>query len=194
MTDAYQSLNAGGDIGALLRLIQEEKANSILAAPPATETGSPIREVVSDPIVSPESPGSTRVASLRPEGAVTSTDAVGQSQGLGLGQVVGPVAPVAPAPVAPSAPGNPSSPSSPSAPQASPIAQLARSLPNIGTAIKAAAAKAPTSQYNTPTRSTRGGIISKPLVTPTPTPPSKQTLQNATRGKTTPSIGNAWRA
>lgn len=95
--------SGSGDIGNLLRLIQEEKATSVLANPPAAEPGAPIRGVVQQPLQSPNDPGSSRVVS-------TPAEAVAPG-GAMSGQPGGVVAPVAAAPIAPVAPSNPGQPS-----------------------------------------------------------------------------------
>lgn len=120
----------GSNIGTLLRLIQEDQNKSIPAINPANDPNSPMRGAIQGPINAPESPGSSRVVSVRPEGAIQQGEQV-------QGQVIGPVAPVAPVaqvsgPVAPQA--SQQRPSSGgggvSAPQIS--------APSIGTRITAA--------------------------------------------------------
>ena len=56
----------GGNIGNLLRMIREEKANTPIV-PPAAEAGAPIREATGEPVINPESPGTSRQVSIRPE-------------------------------------------------------------------------------------------------------------------------------
>lgn len=199
MADAYQGLAPAGDIGALLRLIQEEKSQSVLAAPPAVEPGSPTREMVTDPLMSPESPGSTRIASIKPEGLgpneVGNGELIGGGDGIqmphGLAQGI---APVGPSISGGNPGGNPGGGNGGGG-----------SAPSIGTTIKASTPVAQKSSgmtaqqqqlYNTvksflniPMRSTRGQLITKPPTTPTPTP-FKGTIQKNQK----PSTGNAWRA
>jgi hypothetical protein len=78
-----------GNIGNLLRLIQEEKTSSIANLPPATEAGSPMRGLIQQPLMNPNDPGSARQVSLRPEG-------VTQMGPAGTPQVVGPIANIMP--------------------------------------------------------------------------------------------------
>lgn len=67
---AYPTMT-GGNIGAVLRKIQEERAQSPSVTPPSTEPGNPIRELtVTPPTGEPESPGSSRVVGMRPEASV----------------------------------------------------------------------------------------------------------------------------
>lgn len=64
--------SSGGFIGSLLRTIQEERSKSPHVLPPAAEPAAPVRAAVQAPLespISPESPGSSRVISVRPEGA-----------------------------------------------------------------------------------------------------------------------------
>lgn len=75
---------SGNSIGSLLRFIQEQKSQSPIV-PPSTESGSPIRGVVQEPLNAPESVGTSRQISIRPEGAISS------SQGESIQQGVGPV-------------------------------------------------------------------------------------------------------
>lgn len=63
---AYQSAT-GGTIGALLRQIQEEKNAQPLATPPSSDTSSPIRGLVQQPLQQVEAPDSSRVISVRPD-------------------------------------------------------------------------------------------------------------------------------
>lgn len=130
MALGYQG-TSGGDIGTLLRMIQEEQSSSALATPPAAEPGSPIRELTQGPILAPESPGTSRVASLRPEGIASSP------VDLQPGSVVPPVAPVAPV-AAPIGPVNPGSPGVSSPVASRPASQsVSATFPSIGTSIKA---------------------------------------------------------
>lgn len=82
--------DGGNSIGTLLRLIQEEKAQSQAIVNPGDDPSSPIRQTVTEPIRSPESPGSERVVSIRPESAIQSGPE---------GSVMGPVAPQAIGPI-----------------------------------------------------------------------------------------------
>jgi hypothetical protein len=177
--------NQGSNIGTLLRMIREDQNQNIAATPPATQPGSAIREVVQQPLSSPNDPNSARVVSVRPEGVTQ------QGPDTQVTQPVAPaspaaappvVAPTAPKPAAPSV-SSPSAsrPSSPSA-QPSRPAQSAPSFPSIGTTIKAAAptprpspseffTPKPGLRYFTPQRSSVGVKVSnKPGPTPTPRP------------------------
>lgn len=63
--------SSGGFIGSLLRTIQEERSKAPHVLPPAGEPQAPIRAAVQAPLespISPESPGSARTVSIRPEG------------------------------------------------------------------------------------------------------------------------------
>lgn len=120
------------NIGTLLRLIQEDKNQSMAATPPSAEPGSPIRGVVQQPLQAPNDPNSARVVSLRPEGATQSGP-----QAEAMPNVVPPVAPVI-APQAPVAPvpsvSAPSQAPQASAPSAS-FRSTAPSTPSIGTRL-----------------------------------------------------------
>jgi len=178
MAGAYQQ--SGGDIGTLLRLIQEEKSGSVLNAPPATDPNSPIRGQDQGPLLSPEAPGGTRNVSIKPEGlgglgAESVVPAEGGSS-IQPGRVVGAVAPSVRS--ASSSAGNPTSGSpvvasvspsrvsSPSSmpkigtslsssivPKASSISAVSKSIPK-----QASISKAPTVQSKTPTRTTTGAL------------------------------------
>lgn len=76
----------GGDIGTLLRMIQDEKASNPVLNTPATDPNSPIRAQVQGPLLAPEAPGGTRNVSIRPEGIGTLGPAEASS-----GQVVAPM-------------------------------------------------------------------------------------------------------
>jgi len=161
----YPNSNAS-DIGNLLRLIQEEKASSVLNQPPGAQPSAPVRGVVQQPLQSPNDPGSSRMISTPPE----------------AGGVVAPVAPVTPAPS--TTPGNaiptgtllsnPVAPRSPVAPVPMPAPTPAQptSSPKIGTSILAASTKAPTANIVN-----KANVVNKPTPTPTPTP-QNTTAQN----------------
>ena len=194
----YQGQSAG-DIGSLLRLIQEDKANSVINQPPAAQSGAPVREVVQEPLQSAEDPGSSRVVSTRPEGGGEPFPVAGGaptmgemvSGGIGEGGMQMPHG-MAQAPVinsgggggngwSPTPEGQRSTTNAP-APASNNNSYTAstNSRQVLGTQIYKAPAK--------PTSSSRvGSYIVKPVTTPTPTP---------IRGKTPtkPTIGNAWRA
>lgn len=73
----------GSSIGSLLRLIQEEKASQQANMLPAADPSSPVRQTVQEPLKSPESVGSDRMISIKPESAI--------QQGP-EGRVIGPAA------------------------------------------------------------------------------------------------------
>ncbi|MBI5357065.1 hypothetical protein HZB78_05675, partial [Candidatus Collierbacteria bacterium] len=71
--------SSGGFIGSLLRTIQEERSKAPHVLPPAAEPKAPVRAAVQAPLeapIAPESPGSARVISIRPEGAPPTSAAV----------------------------------------------------------------------------------------------------------------------
>lgn len=169
----------GSNIGTLLRLIQEDQNKSIAATPPAAEADSPLRGVIQGPLKAPESPGSERVISLRPEGVTQSGPQAGVSPvapvAPGGGAVAGGVvAPIRPTPVfAPQASGQPNSaPSSPS-PVSNSSAVLGSSVasrPSLGTTIRPStvtgqassarytpAKPAPAKSFSQPSTSKSGG-------------------------------------
>lgn len=192
----YQS-GAGSTPGGLLRMLLEEQNKSPILAQPGGDPASVMRQTVQGPIMTPESPGSERVVSIRPEGVT--------QQGPEAGQVVAPVSPVAPsipagAVVAPVAPqpigtsimpsGMPSSQPSQSASRSSaPVSQpSSQQSPSVlGASTKAAPLSTritPNFQnpnynsildYNrknfmTPQRSRSGTPTAKQNKVPTPTP------------------------
>lgn len=172
MADAYQP--TGSAIGALLRQIREDQANSPTATPPGTDINSPIRGLVQQPLSQVESPESAHVITTRPEVSPvvlpgsTATPG-GTTPSAGAPSVVPPVAPVVP-PTAPGPSGAPTeapsgaptpsgsaspsfSPSSSSAPAAKPI--------SLATRIGGVPSPAP--------KAVLGASTAKPP-TPTPTP------------------------
>lgn len=205
----------GNSIGTLLRLIQEEKASNQAIVNPGDDPSSPIRQTVTEPIRSPESPGSERVVSIRPESAIQQ----GPSGVVGP-QAIGPmvqapgavVAPRVPTPVpTPTMPqsqpsgstSQPSRNSSPSSPIQS-VAGASTSRPSLGTSIKSQPQK--TYSYSpyvnapakTPTRSTLGP---RTVEGPTPSPinyfenlkrQEKQTPQQKSQPKKTDWLGRFW--
>lgn len=131
MADTLYPSAGGSNIGTLLRLIQEDQNKNISSTPPGAQPGSPIRNVVQGPLHASESPGSSQVISLRPEGVTQQGPQTapvipaGGVSPIGVGNVVAPRAPVI-APSAPSAPGAPSQPSiNPSSPN------IASSTPSV---------------------------------------------------------------
>lgn len=138
---AYPS-GGGSNIGTLLRLIQEDQNKSIAATPPSADPASPLRGVIQQPIEAPEAPGSERVISIRPEGAIQqgpqASEVVAPSspalaQGPVAGNVVAPSRPVAPAV---SFDGGSVSPSVPQSNSVSRASSLSASAPAIGTSIR----------------------------------------------------------
>ena len=75
----------GNSIGSLLRFIQEQKSQSPMV-PPGTETGSPIRGIVQEPLKAPEDVGTSKVVSLKPEAVIGASQgpAVGQEAAMGM--------------------------------------------------------------------------------------------------------------
>ena len=93
MASAYQG-SLGGGVGTLLRLIKEDQSQNVVTKPPATESGSPIRELQQEPVLQPESPETSRQVSLRPEGGVVGPVApASQPEGLAGGEGVTPIVP-----------------------------------------------------------------------------------------------------
>ena len=153
----------GGDIGSLLRLIQEEKARQFGMGRPGAAPGEQVREIVQQPLMAPEAPGTARVVGIKPEAVVgpqtpvSPTAPVPQRMAVGpvrvggvpAGQVIRPLAPqprieaAAPgvsAPSGPSEPSRPSEPSGPSGPSApapvpTPRRAVTPSPPSLGTKI-----------------------------------------------------------
>lgn len=91
----------GNSIGSLLRFIQEQKSQSPII-PQGAEVGSPLRNVVQEPLKGSEGIGTSKVVSLRPEGTLTEggeaiKQGTPQSSRVGPisigGEDVGPVAP-----------------------------------------------------------------------------------------------------
>ncbi len=169
-----------GNIGALLRLIQEEKAASPAALPPETAVTSPLRGVVQEPLRSPEAPGGTRVVSMRPEG-VTPQGPTAAPTVVPAARPVAPVAPVAPAgqpgvtgPVSAPSPASSSQPSV-SGVSAQAPAIATKVMPTMSPAIQSAitATQNLMKYLNVPRRSGVGPLI-VPGPTPTPAPPSQK--------------------
>ncbi len=197
MAGAYQS--QGGDIGTLLRLIQEEKSSSLLNQPPSADPNSPIRQQTQGPLLAPEAPGGTRNVSLRPEGI----GALGPAEQVG--SVVPPMAPRLPmvgpvmAPTMVSRPGsNGGGGGSPSRPNPTPVPTPTQrpSLPSIGTRISnpgvlgastKAQPKALPTQQKTPTRGNQPGAIGTPkgskIPFPTPTMVPSNMIQKVNKNQ-----------
>lgn len=115
----YPTASSGGsNIGTLLRLIQEDQNNSLLANNPASQPGSPIRGTVQGPLQSPNDPTSARVVSMRPEGVTQSGP-----QASPVGEVPGNVVSAA-QPIAAAAPVSSITPNFSSSPVSQPSAQL----------------------------------------------------------------------
>lgn len=87
----YPSQSAG-DIGSLLRLIQEEKARTSIAQPPLSQVGAPMREMVTEPVQGAESPGTSRMVSERPEAVVGQQAPGSVVSGVPTRSTAGPVA------------------------------------------------------------------------------------------------------
>ena len=62
----YPGLTGANSIGTLLRMIREQKSESPMVAA-ETEPNTPMREMIDQPYYGPESPGTNRMVSLRPE-------------------------------------------------------------------------------------------------------------------------------
>lgn len=150
----YQATGQGGGIGALLRRIQEDTAQSPLATPPNSEAGSPIRGVVQQPLSQVEAPDSSRVIVTRPELAQapgesvpgTTVPAASPIEAPVVGpRVVAPVQPVTPAteggPVAPAQNNQPSqSNNNPSSNSGQSSTSRPIQTPSLATSIKPSAA------------------------------------------------------
>lgn len=176
---------ATSTIGSLLRLIEEEKTKAPTKILPQTEPGSAIRGLVQGPLESAESPGSSRVVSIKPEAATMSGP-----EATPAGRVIAPVAPrpvptpsvVAPMAPAPAGGGMPAP--SYNAPVPTPVPTP--TMPKIGTSITGSVQGAKTSapvsssggysgvggfsgisRFVTPQRSRSGAPI---VGGPTPTP------------------------
>lgn len=177
---AYPSASSG-NIGALLRAIQEDNQTSPLSQPPQTQVGSPIRNLVQGPLQQVEAPQSAHVVSVRPESAGVSTTAPTQAPSA-IGPIVNKVvAPVAPLPPPPPPTPVPTPTPPPSQPQRSntPAPSNNNRIPTQGLmlatrliplirGVLGASTKAPT-------RSSFGGtyqtsVNSKRIPIPTPTP------------------------
>lgn len=130
--------STGSSIGSLLRSIQEQKSGSPVTAPNA-QTGSPIRDVVQNPLQGSEGIGSSKMVSLRPEGVLTATGSPIE-QGTPQSSRIGPISIGGEAGVGPGAPG-PFSPETKSlspnlsAPSSSGASASIRQ-PSLGTTIK----------------------------------------------------------
>lgn len=173
---------ASSTIGSLLRMVQEDQNQNIAGGLPSAQTSSPIRQVVQQPVTSPEAPGSSHVVAVRPEAAIQSGP---QAQ---PGNVVAPVMP--PPPVAPVAP-----PSSPvSRPAASPAPAAGPSTPapspsplaRLGTSIRPTQSVLGASTVSQPSASLK---FNAPKATPKPSV-QRSTPQPARVGTLIASIPN----
>lgn len=180
----YQG-SATGDIGTLLRMIQEQKAASVLQSTPGAQPGAPVRDVIQQPLQSPESPGGSRVVSTRPEGgspnvvapsaSIQSGSTGGALPGVVPGAVVGPREPVAPAATPGAAgPASPAASFNPSQSINAPGGSSTFNGPRLATSISAAPVATssatpsiksynvsntgPTSLANTPQRNSIGAV------------------------------------
>lgn len=118
----YQGTNgpAGSALGSLLRKIEEERNTGPHRTPQTSQDQSPIREAIQAPLETPESVGSSKMVSMKPEmavgsGVVPPINATPNTAGGNAviapppaGQVVGPTIP---APILPSGVANPTAPS-----------------------------------------------------------------------------------
>ena len=163
--------NISGNIGALLRLIQEEKAASPAALPPETAVASPMRGIVQQPLRSPEAPGGTRVVSMRPEGVTSQGPAVAPTV-VPAARPVAPIAPPSPV-VAPSGPAGAAGP----APAPSQPSVQGASAPSIATKVMPTQSPQQSAwesiqkflpYFPTPQRSRVGPQMVQPAPTPTP--------------------------
>jgi len=68
------------NIGSLLRMIAEERSTNPAAMVPSAETASPVRTATAQPVLGAESPGSTMVGNIKPEG----TESMGANPNLGV--------------------------------------------------------------------------------------------------------------
>lgn len=180
---AYQPTGSG--IGTLLRLIKEQRSQSPII-PPASEVASPIRDVIQGPVKTPESPGTNRVVSVRPE-----------TSAAGMTEPIGPVTPVAPS--APISPVVTRPVFAPVSPQMSaiktvegPMSMKVSGAPNptmsLATSIKPnMPSLAPTA---IPQRSRSGVSVLEPGPNPTPTPAPAQPSSAAAYAKTYKQTGS----
>lgn len=190
----YGNGGATSNIGALLRLIQEEKSQAPVMALPQESPTSPIREAITGPVMSPESPNSARVVSLRPEGVTGAQGPMGASATLPVVPAAAPPPPPIPASM-PGMPGQqgpatPATPSANAAPQAAAAPSRTGSVLGAGT-VRLGTTVAPTisnasanisrylpmSSYRapTPTRNTVGPPSADPYITPVPLQPGTYT-------------------
>jgi hypothetical protein len=125
-------LGAGSSIGSLLRFIQEQKSQGPIV-PPGTETGSPVRAMVQEPLKAPESVDTAHVVSIKPEGVPSVSGGETQSA-VTPASAPTPVSPVSATPMTP--------PSMGSSPVAEPVGEMGKpsvtpsSGPSLGTSIK----------------------------------------------------------
>jgi hypothetical protein len=159
---AYQS--SGNDIGSLLRMIAEEKSTQPVGITPQAESGTLMREMVQTPVYTPESSGTARVTSIKPEMGV-------QPSSMPT-SMPPPAPPVAPTPTIPNAgvpmPTEPIREITPTSPNLSENApQPQQSPPSSTAAGVSVAAPQPTNIYQAP--KTLGATVAKPqLFSPAP--------------------------
>lgn len=114
----YQGTNgpAGSALGSLLRKIEEERQAGPHRTPQTSQDQSPIREAIQAPLETPESVGSSKMVSMKPEMAVGSgvvPPISATPPGAGGNAVITPppagavVGPTIPAPILPSGVANP---------------------------------------------------------------------------------------
>ena len=186
MAETYQP--TGSNIGTLLRLIAEEKTQNATLLPPATTPDSPLREVVQQPLKSSESPGSSRVVSIRPESAAPIGPITPDTSTVvaPVAPPVAPEAPVGPTPVPTPTPAVSSGSAAPSIRSSAPVptpvptptpgrvAGASTAKPSIGTVIKDSPLPFVPNSFNagrrfqTPQKARVGDIISNPKITPVP--------------------------
>lgn len=201
----YQG-GGGNAIGTLLRMLEDEKSASPLQQKPESAVGSPLRGAVQTPYFTPESPGSSRVVSARPEGVTPS----GPQSSVTAGNVVAPVAPIRPTPSMPVSPVRPVSPIAPqirgSAPVPTPV-PTPSPTPRPGVSVapkitgqvagastyKAAPGFLPSSQYKA-TPSSIGQKVVTPRAIPTPTPNQQQVEQSTKQKNKTPGGNKFYRS
>jgi hypothetical protein len=163
---------AGSDIGTLLKMIQQDKSNSPTAVLPSSEQGSPIRNLVQEPLASPEAPTSSHVVSTPAEGSTAGVVAPvmptspiapipGNAGSIPTGTLLS-NAPVAPKVVAPVAP----------APAPTP------SMPRIGTSIGSSASIGPSKAQSVSMPTTNTSISAAPSPAPQQNTNNTQSLMN----------------
>ena len=135
-----------GSIGALLRLIEQERKSAPHVRAPIAEPSAPMRKSVAAPLespIAPESPGTGRVVSIRPEVAPTGAGparvvAPTTAKMGGIGGIPGEtVAPAKPASVSPGEP-RPGPATAQAAPQAPRVVKPVAYTPRLATRVTSA--------------------------------------------------------